>query len=226
MTEEIEPDTKPAPRRRRGSVDNREPAASADAAMPELGQLIGERLRQLRRLRGATLESLAHSTGFTRGYLSKIENSRKVPPIASLARISQALETDIAYFFTTAEAPEPQDDKVSVVRAGERRRVERGGTTFGYDYASVAYRKRHKHMEPFVFTYPSNLSRDVSFEHEGEELVFVLSGRVEFEADGKKFVLEPGDTLYLDSEVPHRARSLGGEAKAFVVIFKPEKKAT
>jgi quercetin dioxygenase-like cupin family protein len=74
-------------------------------------------------------------------------------------------------------------------------------------------------MEPFIFTYPANLSRDVWFEHEGEEIVFVLSGRVEFEAGGDRFILEPGDTLYLESEVPHRARSLGGEAKAFVVIF-------
>jgi transcriptional regulator with XRE-family HTH domain len=201
-------------RRSRKRTDD--PVESSD-----IGTVIGPRIKARRRQLDVTLEEIAASTGFTRGYLSKIENSRKTPPIATLSRIAQALGTDIASFFQTSERTEP-DARVSLVRAHERRKVPRGGSVFGYDYESVAYRKRHKHMEPFIFTYPSNLSRDVSFEHEGEELVFVLSGRVEFEAAGKKYILEPGDTLYLDSAVPHRGRSLGGEAKALVVIFKPE----
>jgi transcriptional regulator with XRE-family HTH domain len=191
------------------------------AELSDIGAVIGPSIKARRAKLGVTLEEIAASTGFTRGYLSKIENSRKTPPIATLSRIAQALGTDIASFFQTSERVDA-DAKVSVVRAHERRKVPRGGSVFGYDYESVAYRKRHKHMEPFIFTYPPNLSRDVSFEHEGEELVFVLSGRVAFEAAGEKFVLEPGDTLYLDSAVPHRGHSLGGEAKAFVVIFKPE----
>lgn len=210
----------PDPRAQRGG--RRAHGRASDGVEPsDIGTVIGPRIKARRRQLGVTLEEIAASTGLTRGYLSKIENSRKTPPIATLSRIAQALGTDIASFFQMSERAEP-DARVSVVRAHERRKVARGGSAFGYDYESVAYRKRHKHMEPFIFTYPSNLSRDVSFEHEGEELVFVLSGRVEFEAAGKKFILEPGDTLYLDSAVPHRGRSLGGEAKAFVVIFKPE----
>jgi quercetin dioxygenase-like cupin family protein len=73
-----------------------------------------------------------------------------------------------------------------------------------------------------VLTFPSHISREVFFEHDGEEFIFVLSGRVEFETGGRKVVLEPGDSLYFDSSMPHRGRSLGDEAKALVVIFKPE----
>jgi transcriptional regulator with XRE-family HTH domain len=198
-------------------VPNIRPMSEIERAH-EVGQMIGARIRDQRKARRITLENLAKKTGFTRGYLSKIENSRKVPPIGSLARIAQALDLEIGLFFQT-NALDQVDERVSLVRANERKHVSRGGSTFGYNYESVAHRKLHKHMEPFIFTYPANLSRDVWFEHEGEEIVFVLSGRVEFEAGGDRFILEPGDTLYLESEVPHRARSLGGEAKAFVVIF-------
>jgi transcriptional regulator with XRE-family HTH domain len=188
----------------------------------EIYEVLGNRVRQTRTARGITLEQLATLTGFTTSYLSKIENRRKVPPIATLARIARALEVDIAYFFEGERATE--DETVSVVRANERQPVIRGGTTFGYDYEGLAHTKRNKHMKPFVFTFPSSISKDVSFEHEGEEFVFVLSGRVKFEAGGRSWVLQAGDSLYMDSSIPHRGHSIGGEAKALVIIFQPDSK--
>jgi transcriptional regulator with XRE-family HTH domain len=191
-----------------------------DAA--EIYEVLGSRVRQTRTARGITLEQLATLTDFTTSYLSKIENRRKVPPIATLARIARALEVDIAYFFEGDRAT--KDESVSVVRANERQPVIRGGTSFGYDYEGLAHTKRNKHMEPFIFTFPSSISKDVSFEHEGEEFVFVLSGRVKFEAGRQSWVLQPGDSLYIDSSIPHRGHSIGGEAKALVIIFQPDSK--
>ena len=46
----------------------------------------------------------------------------------------------------------------------------------------------------------------------------MLHGRVEWEIGGEVLVLEPGDSVYLDSRIPHRARALDGEAEALVVI--------
>jgi transcriptional regulator with XRE-family HTH domain len=191
-----------------------------DAA--EIYEVLGNRVRQTRTARGITLEQLAALTGFTTSYLSKIENRRKVPPIATLARIARAFEVDIAYFFEGDRAT--KDESVSVVRANERQPVIRGGTSFGYDYEGLAHTKRNKHMEPFIFTFPSSISKDVSFEHEGEEFVFVLSGRVKFEAGRQSWVLQAGDSLYMDSSIPHRGHSIGGEAKALVIIFQPDSK--
>jgi transcriptional regulator with XRE-family HTH domain len=189
-----------------------------DAA--KIYEVLGNRVRQTRTARAITLEQLAHLTGFTTSYLSKIENRRKVPPIATLARIARALEVDIAYFFDGERSPSNQS--VSVVRAGERQPVIRGGTSFGYDYEGLAHTNRNKHMEPFIFTFPKSISGDVWFEHEGEEFVFVLSGRVEFEAGNRAWMLQAGDSLYMDSSIPHRGRSIGDEARALVIIFQPD----
>lgn len=178
----------------------------------------------MRKARAITLDRLAAATGFTKSYLSKIENGLKVPPIASLAGISQALDADIASFFQADGNAGATDTDlgVSCVRASERQVVVRGGTSFGYDYESLAHKKLRKRMEPFVLTFPSHISKEVFFEHEGEEFIFVLSGRVEFEVGKRKFVLETGDSLYVDSLLPHRGRSLGDEAKALVVIYRPD----
>jgi transcriptional regulator with XRE-family HTH domain len=182
---------------------------------------VGERLRQLRGERGLTLDVLAAATDFTKSYISKIENGRKVPPIASLARIARALQTDVGAFFRSGPEESPSSERLSIVRAGDRRQVVRGGSAFGYDYESLAHGVRGKHLEPFIFTFPQSLSRDVFFEHEGEEVIFVLSGRVEFEVGDRKCTLGPGDAVLFDSSLPHRGRSLRGDAKALVVIYNP-----
>jgi mannose-6-phosphate isomerase-like protein (cupin superfamily) len=60
------------------------------------------------------------------------------------------------------------------------------------------------------------------FEHAGEEFIFILRGKAEFETkrNGKieKWILDKGDSLYVDSLIPHRGRSLNGEAEALVVV--------
>jgi len=188
-------------------------------AAPEVEKLIGTRIAERRAELGITLERLAAMTGFSKGYLSKIENSRKVPPIGSLSRIAAALRTDITELLHTPVAA--LDGGLSVVRAGERRPVVRGGTAFGYDYVSLADNRRDKKMEPFLFTFPSQIDKYVFFEHDGEEFMFVLSGRVEWQAGSRKLVLEPGDSIYFDARLPHRGRSLEGEATALVVTYSP-----
>lgn len=194
---------------------------SQDApAAPEVEKLIGTRIAEKRAGLGITLERLAAATGFSKGYLSKIENSRKVPPIGSLSRIAAALRTDITELLHTPAAA--LDGGLSVVRAGERRPVVRGGTAFGYDYVSLADNRRDKKMEPFLFTFPSQIDKYVFFEHEGEEFMFVLTGRVEWQAGSRKLVLEPGDSIYFDARLPHRGRAIEGEATALVVTYSPK----
>jgi len=184
--------------------------------------LISRRLKELRKIRGMTLDSLAKQTRFTKGYLSKIENTKKIPPIETLSKIAAALNTEISYFFQKDEELEAVDDAYSIVRAQERKRVVRGGSSFGYDYESIAYKKVKKSMEPFIFTFPENLDSNKYFSHKGEEMLFILSGTVEFDIEDKSVILSPGDCVYIDSIIQHRGRALGGEATALVVIYQPD----
>jgi transcriptional regulator with XRE-family HTH domain len=193
-------------------------AAKAKTANGGDGQ-IGEHLKVLRSARGMTLERLAASTGLTKSYLSKIQNSRKLPPIATLSRIAQALGTGIGSFFgDILEAREG----ASIVRRNERLPVVRGGTAFGYDYVSLAHKRLSKRMEPFVFTFPSKIDRHVFFDHGGEEFVFILSGTVIFQVGDERWTLEEGDSIYFDAAIPHRGWSVGRDAKALVVVHATE----
>jgi transcriptional regulator with XRE-family HTH domain len=183
---------------------------------------LGKRIAALRAGVGFTLDRLAAQAGFTKGYLSKIENSKVIPPIGTLVKIAQVLGTDLSELFTDEAAT--SDEAISIVRSWERETVVRGGSSFGYDYVALAHKRHHKQMEPFVMVFPSKIDKDIRFEHEGEEFMFILQGKVELEAeiDGrtKTWILSPGDSAYFDAEIPHRGRSLRGESRALVVIYK------
>jgi transcriptional regulator with XRE-family HTH domain len=205
----------------------------ADISTDEIA--VSARLRALRASSGLTLESLAELSGFTKGYLSKIENGRNAPPIASLARIARAMGQDLSYFFVDPAAPQevekdPADAKVSVVHRWERKPVVRGGTAFGYDYVSLAHKKGRKHMEPFIFTFPSEVDINTYFEHPGEEFIYIMAGEVEFEVkvNGRlrQWKLEAGDSIYFESRLPHRGRSVNGDAQALVVVMEISPEAT
>ena len=179
---------------------------------------IARKIRQIRLQNKLTLEKVAEETGFTKSYLSMIELGKKSPPIASLSKIAQALSVSMAAFFEQKRT----EDHILLVRKSEREVVVRDGTIFGYRYESIAPTKGRKKMEPFIITLPSKSREGDRFDHEGEELLYVLEGKTKFFYGEKAFLLREGDCIYFDSSIPHRGEGIGRKrAKALVVIYTP-----
>ncbi len=177
---------------------------------------IAEKIKNLRIGKDITLDTLAERTGFTKGYLSKLENAKKVPPIATLSRIARALGVEIADFFDK----DTNNSSYCIVRKSQRKPVIRNGTLFGYYYESIAYGKHRKKMEPFIITLIPHAKDHTIFDHRGEELMFVLEGKMEVFLGHERHALEEGDSIYFDSSIPHRGECIGDrEAKVLVVIF-------
>jgi quercetin dioxygenase-like cupin family protein len=56
--------------------------------------------------------------------------------------------------------------------------------------------------------------------HEGEEFLHVLDGTLEFRSIDRVEVLQPGDSIYFESELSHSFRCLGEKpARAIVVVW-------
>ena len=183
-------------------------------------QQIGSAIRRLRQRKGMTLETLATRTGVSKSYISKIERGLQSPPISTLSNIARALGTEITEFFRTEE----QRPRLSLVRATERTRISGPDATFGYHYDAIADRFPDKSVEVFHITLTPNPERHTLFAHDGEEMIFVLQGRMLFLFGDERYVCEEGDCLYFDSSVEHRGECLGDEeARALVVIIPPRR---
>ena len=170
----------------------------------------------IRKLRELTLEDLAERTGFTKGYLSKVENSEKAPPVSTLLNIAKAMAVSMSELF--GESREPTT--LSLVKKSERQQMARNGTSFGYSYETLAHKYPNKKMEPYILTIPPEIEDHPLFQHQGEELIFVLQGTLKFWHGENEYLLEEGDSIYFDSGMPHRGFALGSrEVKILIVML-------
>jgi transcriptional regulator with XRE-family HTH domain len=166
---------------------------------------------------GLTLEELAAQAGFGKAYLSRIENGKKVPPIATLSRLADVLGTEAASLLA-APGHAVSWRGVSVVRHHEKRPTVLGGSAFGYDYFALSDVTAAHSIQPFLFSFPAAIDKLVFFQHDGEELLHVLTGTIEWQIGADKYVLQPGDTIHFDSRIPHRGHGVAGPATALVVM--------
>ncbi len=178
---------------------------------------ITKNIKKFRTNRKMSLERLGKLTGLTRGYVSKIENSDKAPPFSTLIKLANALDADISLLIAE-ESEVPENMNLCIVKKRERKKVVRRGTLYGYHYEALAHKKMGKNMEPYIIR-PAFHEEGV-FSHEGEEFMYVLEGKHEFMYDGKKYLLDPGDSIYFDSIIPHSGRSIGDKkAKILAVMY-------
>ena len=181
---------------------------------------IGEKIRDLRKKAGLVLQNLSDRTGLSKPLLSQIEREVVSPPIATLLKISKALNVNIGFFFQDGDP----EEKVVLVRRDESKVIDSryfGREESGYYYEALAYKKSKKYMEPFLVEFKRKKAEKLSyFSHEGEEFIYLLEGTLEFRTESQQYVLYPGDSLYFESSIPHAYRALERRnARALTVVY-------
>ena len=166
---------------------------------------IGRRIKATRINKKLTLEQLAKKTGFTRGYLSRIEKSEKSPPLSTLGTIALALGMTISYLVGEGG----RRTSIALVKKGERPFLARKGAALDYSYEAVAHTFPNKRVEPFILTLPLKPRKKTIHQHEDEEILFVLEGTMKFLHGDREYIVEAGDSVYFDSSVPHFGESVG-----------------
>ena len=177
---------------------------------------IGKRIRRYRLQNKYTLQELADKTGFSKGYLSKVEKSEKAPPVSTLSVIGRELGVSVSAIL----GEETINDTICLVRQNERTLMAKNGEEFRYAYEALANPYPNKHMEPFILSYPSDDELKHTFQHDGEEMLFVLQGKMLFKYGNREFELDTGDCIYFDSSVAHIGQPIGDEpVKILIVLY-------
>ena len=185
---------------------------------------LGQKIKNLRQRQGLSLPQVAEKASLSEPLMAQIEGEVVAPPVATLLKISRALNVNIGYFFQDQDA----DKRAVIVPRNERkkvfRRIHEDPSKVGYYYESLAYPKADKHMEPFHVTFEVKKKEDlIFFNHKGEEFIYVLDGQLEFNYEDETYALGPGDSLYFDASLPHAFRAVGKKAAlAIDVIYASE----
>ena len=189
----------------------------ADVLVPAKGQPYDKlamtySLKLFRVRNGMTLEQLAVKTGLTRSYLSKIERGLANPSIASALTLASALGLSVERLF----GQDTTHNAIDIVRS------ENGIAGDASDYLSIiAGLNPGRGMRAFVVRPDQKKpgSKAMVSHHEGEEILFILSGKIELKIGSRVEILNPGDCVHFDSTIPHKLNSLTGrKAEALVII--------
>ncbi len=182
---------------------------------------LGGRIKELRLQRGMTLKDLAERTGFSPALLSQVENNLVSPSISTLWNFAEALGVKIGYFFQQ-EAEERRD--YVLTRSGQEALVYRDELPHTIPYRDLAYGFEDRSMSPYLLCCDSPCEFSLKeLPYEGEEFLHVLEGRVELEYGGRTFVLEPGDSMYYNAQLPHRIR-VPEQARFLAVLYEAHRR--
>lgn len=184
------------------SSELRAPAPPKNAAPPSD---IGRKLRHLRREAGKTLEKVSVETGIPVSMLSTFERTSQGLSFTALHEL-------VASFGTTLAVLSGQEDRhtgESLIRDGE-------WSTWPPSSSGVTVQilsEGKNQMECHRFVLAPGASSEGAYQHEGEEFMHVLAGRIEIVLDGDQFFeLGAGDSFYFESRRPHSWRnSFAGE---------------
>lgn len=165
-----------------------------------LATVIAERIREFRLQNGWTIGRLAEISGLSKGMLSKLEHAQTSPSLATIARLSEALSVPVTAFFRGLS--EEQD--LIHVKAGAGLDIQHRGSGAGHRYQTLGtMRAPHDSLEPMLVTLTERTETFPLYQHPGTELIFMISGRMEYCYGGSRYLLEPGDAIQFVGEVMH-----------------------
>jgi quercetin dioxygenase-like cupin family protein len=172
---------------------------------------VGKKIKKARLGKKISYDQLANETGFSIDYLKEIETGKKTPPVGTLLQIARALEIDSGMLLR-----EEESNLKKRIKAYTKR-------TDNYAYETLTPGAENKHLKAFRVTVESMQEhKGVGYQHEGEEFVYVLTGKLEIVVGEHVNRLKVGDSLHFNSGIRHQMRNVGdAAAELLVVIYGP-----
>ena len=150
---------------------------------------IGNKLKELRVLKGLTQEELADRSELSKGFISQLERNLTSPSITTLMDILQCLGTSIGEFFN--EAP---DEQIKWIIPNAQKNT----------------------IEPIYLTLQAGGSTCPDTPHEGEEFGYVLQGAVSIHLGNKTYKAKKGESFYYTADKTHFLSSKNGATLIWV----------
>lgn len=188
-------------------------AARSTPPAPEPRSPLAAGLRQLRRSKGMTIDELARRVGVDKAHLSRIENNLRSPSVAMLAQLAEALGVSMGHLL--GETLDKTDIKVTRGALARAAQPRQGQSHF---LLPLLHGESVGSFEAFLVA-PGSDPGAVEAQHAGQEMLFILSGKVQILFHTHSVEVEAGDCVHFPGHLQHRLRRIGrAKALALVVV--------
>lgn len=184
-----------------------------DEGTAKTAAMLGVRIRHARRVVHLTLTQVATKAGCSESLVSKIENGQATPSLAMLHRIAVALDTNIAAL-TAEDAPLDSP----VLPQGQRPVIQTGG---GIALERLLLAKRGGLLQANIHIVQPGVETDGQIVHVGEEVGYLLEGRIELLLGEARHRIEAGDAFTFSSQIPHGYRNTGPDVARILWVNTP-----
>ena len=175
---------------------------------------ISRRIKDLRDAMNLSPEDLAARMDVPVEDIVSYESGTREVPVSYLYAVAKATGVDLTALITGSEAKLHQ---YCLVKKGAGLSATRRKA---YKYQALAYRFSRPAMEPFLVTVPPRERGEIEHnQHAGEEFIYMLKGRMEVLLGKEAVILEPQDSLYFSSTIPHAMRALDGNEAEFLDVI-------
>jgi transcriptional regulator with XRE-family HTH domain len=175
---------------------------------------IGPRVRALREAMGLSLRDLSARTRVSPPMLSQVERGETSPTLAVAARIASGLELTLSQLLRLDEGTH-----LAIVRAGEGRSRVRDGHRLEELTPSLPGQRADVSLHELAPAARTRGPGDPPLHEPGSrETAIVLEGALTLEVDGERHVLEAGDSVTFDADLPHGFRNDGTAPARFVAV--------
>ncbi|MFE9283799.1 XRE family transcriptional regulator [Nocardiopsis alba] len=168
--------------------------------------VVGSRLRALRRARGITLADLAVTIGVSESTLSRLESGRRRPTLELLLPLARTYDV-------------PLDDLVGAPRTGDPRIHLKPIRRFGMVFVPLSRRPGDTQAFKMIIPAQAESLEPTPQVHEGFEWVYVLDGRLRLVLGERDLTLSPGEAAEFDTSLPHWLGSADGGSVELLVLF-------
>lgn len=177
---------------------------------------VSTRLKATRESLDLTVEHMARVTNISVENYLAYENGEKDISLSELNECAEALGVEMIELLT---GNSPTLQKYSLVRKGNGLPVER---RIDFTYQHMAYLFKNKKIEPLFVTIPyePDLTKPIHLSvHEGQEMDYILKGKLKFNIGNKTEYLNEGDCIYYDSSNPHGMIAIDGDCELLAIII-------
>lgn len=182
--------------------------------MDEQIRQIADRLRGMRDVLEISSDEAGATCSITKEQYMKFESGKVDIPVSILHRMSQKYDFDLTFLLT---GEEPHMRSYTLTRKDKGIGVDRRKD---YKYQALAGNFQHRKADPFIVIVEPKEDGLVSFNsHPGQEFNYMIEGKIKFFIGSKVMILEPGDSIYFDSGLPHSMLAIENKPAKFVAII-------
>jgi transcriptional regulator with XRE-family HTH domain len=177
------------------------------------GLVLAARLKRLRLARGWSLAQLSSLSKLSRPYLSRLESGDRQPSLGALVSLARIYDTPL---HSLLEA-DPTRQKIPIVIHGSQPRIYRAN---GLRYRPISVDGTKVNLSAMQVTVARKRRTRVFVRHNGEELLYVLSGTLNLIFENETHTLRAKDSAHFDARIPHRLLAVGDrDAEVLIVAY-------